>query len=175
MLVLIGPSASGKTELAKFLVKNKNFEKIITYTTRPIRQNEKNGVDYHFLDENTFLSLENNNFFAETTIYNGYHYGTSLSSLNGNKVIILEPQGLLNLNKFKEIKKVSFYLDVLKQTRYERMVLRHEKSSDIIKRLDIDEQVFSLENLNVDHIINANNKTISELADIILNLYNNEI
>ena len=49
MLILIGPSASGKTEVAKLLAKKYNITKIVTYTTRAPRINEINGVDYNFV------------------------------------------------------------------------------------------------------------------------------
>ena len=44
MLILIGASASGKTEGAKTLAKKYNITKIVTYTTRTPRVNERNGV-----------------------------------------------------------------------------------------------------------------------------------
>ena len=35
MLVLVGPSASGKTQIVQELIKNYNMKKLVTYTTRP--------------------------------------------------------------------------------------------------------------------------------------------
>lgn len=171
MLVLIGPSASGKTELAKYLVSNYNFKKVITYTTRKKRVNEKDGIDYHFIDETTFLSLKNNNFFAETTSYNNNFYGTSLSSLIGDKVIILDPNGLDNLNKISIIKKKSFYLNVSSKTRFERMIKRNDNKTEALQRINIDDEVFDLKKINADYIIEANNLKIDELATIILKKY----
>ena len=57
MLILIGPSASGKTEVAKYLASHFNITKIVTYTTRSPRLNEKNGVDYNFVDVADFAKL----------------------------------------------------------------------------------------------------------------------
>ena len=54
MLILIGPSASGKTEVAKLLAKKYNITKIVTYTTRAPRVNEVNGVDYNFVSVEEF-------------------------------------------------------------------------------------------------------------------------
>ena len=54
MLLLIGASASGKTETAKYLMEHFNIKKIITCTTRAPRANEVNDVDYHFLSVEEF-------------------------------------------------------------------------------------------------------------------------
>ena len=48
MILLIGASASGKTEIAKELTKLFGIEKAITTTTRLPRINEKNGVEFFF-------------------------------------------------------------------------------------------------------------------------------
>jgi guanylate kinase len=40
MLILVGPSASGKTEIANILISNYKMKNVVTYTTRPIRINE---------------------------------------------------------------------------------------------------------------------------------------
>ena len=57
MLILIGASASGKTEVAKTLAKKYNITKIVTYTTRAPRINERNGVDYNFVSVEEFAKL----------------------------------------------------------------------------------------------------------------------
>ena len=51
MIILIGPSASGKTEIAQILEKNYNLKKVITHTTREKRINEKENVDYYFVSK----------------------------------------------------------------------------------------------------------------------------
>ena len=77
MLILIGPSASGKTEVAKLLASKYNITKIVTYTTRKPRIHEVNGVDYHFVSVEEFAKLTEQNFFVETTYYNSNYYGTA--------------------------------------------------------------------------------------------------
>ena len=57
MIVLIGASASGKTEISKTLCANFTYQKCITTTTRNIRPNEQPGVDYHFLSKEDFYAL----------------------------------------------------------------------------------------------------------------------
>ena len=55
-IILCAPSGSGKTTLAKFLLSNKdlNLKFSVSATTREIRKNETNYIDYNFLDVNTF-------------------------------------------------------------------------------------------------------------------------
>lgn len=50
-MIITGPSGSGKTVFIKALISKypKDFEHSISHTTRQIRPNEKNGVDYHFI------------------------------------------------------------------------------------------------------------------------------
>lgn len=98
MLVLVGKSCVGKDTIQKKLINDYGMEKVVTYTTRPPREGEVDGVDYHFIkgDRETLSFV-----FAELTEYhvaNGetWHYGSSVSSYedSDNKVIILNPEGL---------------------------------------------------------------------------------
>ena len=77
MLVLVGPSASGKTQILKILMEKYGMKKLVTYTTRPMRVNEVNGIDYHFVSKEEFLNKLENDFFFETIEYNNNFYGTS--------------------------------------------------------------------------------------------------
>ncbi|MFW5892973.1 MAG: guanylate kinase, partial [Bacillota bacterium] len=97
MLVLVGASASGKTEIAKIIIRKYNFKKLVTTTTRPKRPGEQDGVDYHFLDEATFQSMKEQGVFIETTTYNGYHYGTAFSETGWDKVLIVNVEGANSL------------------------------------------------------------------------------
>ena len=49
MVILVGASASGKSVVAKDMIKRYGFSKVVTYTTRSIRVGEVNNIDYHFL------------------------------------------------------------------------------------------------------------------------------
>ena len=74
MLVLVGPSASGKSAIVKCLTKKYGLVKFITCTTRTIRVGEVDGVDYHFLTQDEFFKLYDNDEFIETVYYNGNYY-----------------------------------------------------------------------------------------------------
>ena len=48
LLVICGKMCSGKDTIVKRLI-NKGFKKVVTYTTRPKRRGETDGVDYHYI------------------------------------------------------------------------------------------------------------------------------
>lgn len=58
-IVFSGPSRSGKGTLTELLLKSSKFKKFTTCTTRKPRENKKNGFDYYFLNEETFLNYVN--------------------------------------------------------------------------------------------------------------------
>ena len=94
MIILVGPSASGKTEIAKILIKEYGYQKFVTTTTRNIRINEKDNVDYHFINKDQFINKIKNDEFIEYVSYNDNFYGTEKKEIDKNKVLIVEPQGL---------------------------------------------------------------------------------
>ena len=82
MIILVGPSASGKTQIGYSLKKIYGLEKVVTYTTRRMRSGEVDGIDYHFITKDEFLRLEKENFFFEYVCYNEIYYGTAINSYN---------------------------------------------------------------------------------------------
>ena len=106
MILLTGPSASGKTEIAKVLSKLYGIKKVVTHTTRPMRIGEIQDVDYHFVSKEEFLALQEENYFVETTFYNNNYYGTSKKEIADDKVLVVDPNGknaFLALNDDKNI------------------------------------------------------------------------
>ena len=82
-IILSSPSCGGKSTLAKKLVDaSSDIRHSVSVTTRKPRQNEEEGVDYHFKSHDEFVSLENAKAFVETTNIYGNHYGTLKSSVN---------------------------------------------------------------------------------------------
>lgn len=72
------PSGAGKTSLVKSLVDSfAQLQVSISHTTRPQRPGEQDGVDYHFVDNASFLALQAQHAFLEHALVFGHHYGTS--------------------------------------------------------------------------------------------------
>ena len=83
MLVLSSPSGAGKTTLARRLVEiDENLRISISVTTRPPRQNEANGKDYHFVNEDVFRSMADAGQFLEHARVFGHLYGTPIQTVN---------------------------------------------------------------------------------------------
>jgi guanylate kinase len=95
LLVLISaPSGGGKTTIIeRLLAARPQMARAVTCTTRPPRQGEKDGVDYYFLDAESFLKrVQAGNFLEHATVY-GNSYGILksevLSKLRQGKDVVL--------------------------------------------------------------------------------------
>lgn len=172
MLILLGPSASGKTESAKIMINRYPISRVVTCTTRPKRQGEIDGFDYHFVDDAEFEKRRLAGYFVETAEYNGFHYGTPLNELRDDKLIILEPQGLKSFQSADQCRIVAIYLQTNEATRIVRMRSRKDKEADIKKRIASDRIEFSLDTIEgLDLIIDTTNLSLSEIADLVYSNY----
>jgi guanylate kinase len=95
LFVVTAPSGAGKTSLIDALVRDDPSLKLsISYTTRAPRPGEKDGVDYHFVDDPTFLAMRERGEFLESAEVHGYRYGTSknvmTAALGKGEDLILE-------------------------------------------------------------------------------------
>jgi guanylate kinase len=78
LFVITAPSGAGKTSLIEALMRDDPSLKLsISYTTRAPRPGEKDGVDYHFVDDANFLAMKGRGEFLESAEVHGYRYGTS--------------------------------------------------------------------------------------------------
>lgn len=176
MIILVGASASGKTEVCKAMCYTYNFKKFVTTTTREKRINEIDGVDYFFVTKEEFEKKIQENKFIEYVEYNGNFYGTEKNQIDDNVILIVEPNGLKEFRKIKNHKIVSFLLISNKNVRKERMIFRGDDLKDIEERLKIDDINFSNKNVkDVDFIIPSDNCGILELTNQIYRLYKEKI
>lgn len=102
IIALCGKSASGKSTIQKALAEEYPVHKIISCTTRPPREGEIDGVDYHFLTEDEFLAGSLNGDFLETAQFRGWYYGTRKQDISNEiSVGVFNPQGLKSLDRFR--------------------------------------------------------------------------
>ena len=109
VIILTGKSCSGKDSVRREL-EGYNFNNIVSYTSRPARINETNGIDYHFVERDTFEQMINNNEMIEYRAYNTlfldkpdtWYYGLRKDMLDFNKkyVVILDLEGTENFIKY---------------------------------------------------------------------------
>uniref|UniRef100_A0A8C2X9B5 MAGUK p55 scaffold protein 7a n=1 Tax=Cyclopterus lumpus TaxID=8103 RepID=A0A8C2X9B5_CYCLU len=111
LVVLVGPAGVGLNELKrKLLISDpQHFSVTIPHTSRAKKNQESDGVEYHFISKHLFETDIHNNKFIEYGEYKGNYYGTSLDSvrsvLSKNKVCLLDVQPhtikLLRTGEFK--------------------------------------------------------------------------
>lgn len=107
LLLFCGPSGSGKTTLVHHLLKiHPRLKFSVSATTRPMRETEKNGVDYHFLSVDEFKKkIEANEFVEWEEVYKDRFYGTLKSEIekiwmnNGIAVFDVDVEGGLKMKK----------------------------------------------------------------------------
>jgi guanylate kinase len=168
MIIIIGCSGSGKSTIEKELVKL-GYNNIVSYTTRPIRANETNHKDYHFIDDKEFHQLLSDEFFGEHTNYNSWNYGIAKKDFQSNAIAVVEPYGfrqIKNISKQDKFPILSLFIDVPERVRLKRMVDRGDNLMEIFRRIFSDQGVFQGLQEEVDYVIDNDrdiNKTISEI------------
>lgn len=95
MILLIGPSAVGKSSLLdKALTEFERLRDTITYTTRGMRKGESQGQPYHFVTKEEFKTKITENFFVEYAEVHGNLYGTPSDQIEESwrlgKVVIMD-------------------------------------------------------------------------------------
>jgi len=83
LIALCAPSGAGKTTLSRHLLESvEGLRFSISHTTRPPRGEERDGVDYHFVDRTAFERLIDADRFAEWAEVHGNLYGTCLDEID---------------------------------------------------------------------------------------------
>lgn len=175
LILFLGESGSGKTTVQRELEK-RGVKKVVTYTTRPMREGETDGVDYHFITEERFREMVDNGEFAEHASYRGWHYGTAVADCSDpNRIIAVTPAGFRELKKvFKErdIPFVSVYLNVDRRTRLVSILSRGDDIEEAYRRSLSDLGQFDgVENEVNCMIVNENHSADAEtIAEVMLDI-----
>lgn len=144
VIVLSGPSGSGKTTIVSELLERSPvpIEMSISATTRPRRENEIDGVHYHFLTPEQFQNLRQQDAFLECAEVHrsGYWYGTLKREVDricaqGKWVLLeIDVEGALRImERFPDA--VSIFLETPSADEYERRLrARGTESDEVIQR-----------------------------------------
>src|SRR5262245_37411947 len=105
VFIVSAPSGTGKTTLVAQLIQrlSPHVARAVTCTTRPPREGEKEGIDYHFLDEKSFQRHREKGEFLETTKIYDYEYGTlkgailDLQNSGKHVFLVIDVQGAAKL------------------------------------------------------------------------------
>lgn len=179
MIILLGKSASGKDTVVNNLIHNYGYEKIITWTTRPMRPGEKQDLTYHFTDDEDFEEKIEEGFFAEWKKYNSvfgtWYYGTAVQDITNNpnnKIIILTPSGYEDIKEYINDEEIlSVYLDSSLRTLYKRLKFRGDNPKEIKRRLLHDIKDFKGIKNKVNVVIKNNTRDLDELTELIKDMH----
>ncbi len=176
LFVISSPSGGGKTTIVRELRKEGfDFAYSVSATTRPPRRGEKDGVDYFFLDEETFLRRIKEGAFLEWAKVHGYYYGTLKAQINrylseGKMVLLdIDVQGGLHLKNTRSDAVLIFLSPPGIEELKKRLKKRGTESSEVIeKRLDVAKKELQMANQYDFQVINDNLKdTVKEVRAII--------
>lgn len=142
LYILLGRSASGKTTVAEELIERNFGEFLVSYTTREPREGEINGIDYHFVDNKEF---EKTKMIASFSAGKNWHYGVSRDSLfSDNNLFFPVISSSYALEVAKEAKALGvevtvIYLNIDREERIKRLLLRGDDKDSIKRRIEIEE------------------------------------
>lgn len=178
VIVLVAPSGSGKTTIAKRLLKEiDNLTFSISATTRHPRSGEVDGKDYYFLTPETFQkNINQGNFLEWEEFYNGKRYGSLRSEVekqlnSGYNILFdIEVKGALNIRKYFGKDCLTIFikppsLEVLKN----RLIKRNSETKDSLnERLERAEMELKQEKKFDIVIINDDlEKAYSQIKEIV--------
>ena len=137
IVALLGKSASGKDTILAELEK-KGYKRVVSCTTRPMRDGEIEGKDYYFLTEEQFHNRMDN--FIEHRSYSTFdkdgnsciwHYGIEESEINlkeSSHVVVVDYKGLKDLQKYSD-RVLAIFINAPANERYIRAKMRDSNFS----------------------------------------------
>lgn len=187
LVIFSGESGSGKDYITKNFIKKypEDFELHISTTTRPIRENEQEGKDYHFIKKEEFLQKIQKGEFIEYRSYetlvdniqDTWYYGTESIPKDDskNKIVIKDLEGAKVIKEYckkLDIPVTHIYVSVSEKIREERAKNRGSfNETEWKRRIKADQNDFSTEKIkDCDYILlNEGNleDTLQQLEDIL--------
>jgi guanylate kinase len=176
LLVVSGPSGSGKSSIVRELIERLGLEFSVSATTRLPRPGERHGVHYNFISRRDFEAMIENDELLEWAIYNNRYYGTPAApieeTLEDRRDILLEIeiQGARQVRERKPDAVMYFIAPPNLEELEKRLRRRGDTSEeDIEDRLKIAESEIAEAPELFDHIIVNDNldQAISELEGLI--------
>lgn len=162
-IYIMGKSASGKDTVGKILKDKLNIKNYVMYTTRPIRDGEKEGVDYFYVSKEKIEEFRNEGKVIESRTYNTVHGPWTYATINDSQ--LEENQNILGVGTLESYKNVReyflrngknnllpVYIEIDEEERRKRAIKREEtqavpKFEEMERRLKADNIDFSEENL----------------------------
>lgn len=139
LILLIGPTCSGKSTLEKEL-NRRGIPSVVSYTTRAQRTGEVHGKDYYFLTREAVDALDATGQIVQRVNFSGNLYGSTLESINtafaasNTAVIVVEPTGLTQFIEYaartNRFEVVSVYVDGPLKRLVTRLIERYRSDAN---------------------------------------------
>ena len=148
IVALYGKAGAGKDRFLQEIMKNEPglCHEIVSCTTRPPREGEINGVNYHFLTVEEFTQKVLNGDMLEATEFRAWWYGTPLLSLDPDKVNIgvFNPAGMVAIKEDPRLDVIPVKVEASDKVRLMRQLNREDSPdvAEIIRRYQTDEKDF---------------------------------
>ena len=173
LIVISAPSGTGKTTVVKKLLeRSANLVASVSFTTRRIRENEREGLDYFFVGEKTFEKMIQRDDFLEHAIVFGNFYGTEKKSVTQqlekgmNVILEIDWQGAQQIKSKMPSCIMIFLIPPSKEELQSRLKNRGTDSNQEIE-YRFNQAVLDLEQSNMfDHVLvnDQLGKVVSEIA-----------
>ena len=173
LIVISAPSGTGKTTVVKKLLQQStNLEASVSFTTRKMRENEKEGLDYFFVSEKTFTNMIQNDDFLEHATVFGNFYGTEKKSVSENLqkgvnvILEIDWQGALQIKSSMPSCVMIFLIPPSKEVLLARLKNRGTDSDQEIA-YRFNQAVLDLEQSNKFDLVLVNDqldKVVTEIA-----------
>jgi guanylate kinase len=156
IFIYTGPDGSGRKTIAKMVATAFDMETVLSYTTRPPRPYEKNGEDYHFINEEDFKKMQENHAFLESVEIDGFYYGICEQDIvkafeNHNLVYLtLNPEGTEKLKKLYGERVMRFFIFADRDTVIERQKERQDNTADINRHMSHYDEIMAYKS-NCEH------------------------
>lgn len=142
LIVVSGPSGAGKGTALEHATHALPLRKIPTYTTRPMRPGEKDGIDYEYVDEERFLQLyQAGVIFEYSRTYARSYYGSPRALLRDdieNPLIVeLDPNGFVRVRAASARRVVGIFVTTSSESELRARLASRAQDSDISQRLKI--------------------------------------
>ena len=148
VVALFGKSGVGKDTIQRYLIDAypNDAKGIVSCTTRPKREYERDGIDYHYLTTEKFAEKVLNGEMLEATEFNDWFYGTSITELDPEKINVgvFNPIGVEALIGDSRLSVLPIEIIASSKTRLLRALHREDNPNcaEICRRYFVDEEDF---------------------------------
>lgn len=151
IVALFGPAGSGKDFIQKQVMSTEwgkdNLHEIVSCTTRPPREGEVDGIDYHFIPSSEeFMSGANLRKWLEFTTFRGWWYGTSIDNLSKDRINVgvFNVQGVKSILERDDCEVLPIFVHTYDKLRLMRQLVREINPDcyEICRRFQTDKEDF---------------------------------